>query len=120
MPSGDVAAEMRNFTQALGARLVFAIEAMGTRVAMLELSSGAPRLVLADHVEGQRPILVYRVADLEAARAEIEQRGWDPGPEFGIPHGPCCSFRAEGGHRIAIYELTRPEADARFSGRRDF
>jgi hypothetical protein len=120
MPSRDVAAELRHFSEDLGARVVFAIEAMGTRVAMLELSPDPPRLLLADHVEGERPILVYRVADIEAARAEIEGRGWETGPTFEIPFGPCCEFRLDGGHRIAIYEVRRPEMDQRLAGRRDF
>jgi hypothetical protein len=34
--------------------------------------------------------------------------------------GPCCSFTTPGGHRIALYELTRPEVPKQFEGRRDF
>lgn len=37
-----------------------------------------------------------------------------------IPHGPCCSFHTPGGHRIALYQRTRPGADRHFDGRRDF
>ena len=29
-------------------------------------------------------------------------------------------MRSPGGQRLAIYELTRPEADERLAGRRDF
>jgi hypothetical protein len=39
--------------------------------------------------------------------------------ELEIPHGPCASFRAEGGQRLAVYELVRPEANAHFAGRID-
>jgi hypothetical protein len=120
MPSRDPAAEAAYFTDVLGARLVFAIEAMGTRVAMLELSDAPPRLLLADHLEGERPILLYRVGDLDAAVSDLEARGWEPERRFEIPHGPCCSCRTVGGHRIAIFELTRPEVEERFAGRRDF
>jgi hypothetical protein len=120
MPSRDVAAESDHFAEALGAKLVFRIEAFGARVAMLELSSGPPGLLLTDHVDGERPILIYRVASLDDAVEAVKARGLDPGPRFGIPHGPCCSFEMAGGHRIAIYELTRPEVPDRFSGRRDF
>ena len=52
---------MRYFTDVLGGRLRFAIEGMGTRVAMIELTSGPPHILLADHLEGDRPIHVYRV-----------------------------------------------------------
>ena len=119
-PSHDVAADMRYFTDILGARLVFAIDAMGIRVAMLELGEQSPRVILAGHLEGERPILVYRVADLRATIADLESRGWTPEATFEIPQGPCCSFRTPGDHRIAMYELTRPDVVAHFAGRRDF
>jgi len=99
---------------------VFAIEATGTRVAAVELATNGPLILLADHVEGERPILVFKVEDLDAAMDELEARGWKREHPFEIPHGPCCSFRTPGGHRIALYELTRPEAAAHFDGRRDF
>ncbi len=60
-PSRDVAADMADFVDVLGGRLVFAIEDGGIRVAMVELTDGPPRILLTDHVEGDRPILVYRV-----------------------------------------------------------
>jgi hypothetical protein len=120
MPSRDVAADVEHFTKVLGAELVFAIEAFGTRVAMVRMSSEPPALLLAGHLEGERPILVYRVADLARAIQELEARGWKAQPTFGIPHGPCCEFETTGGHRLAIYELTRPEANERLAGRQDF
>ena len=120
MPSADPAADVRYFTEVLGARLVFAVEGMGTRVAMLELGDGSPRLLLAGHLHGERPVLVYRVPNLTQALADLEARGWQREGTFEIPHGPVCSFRAPGGHRLAVYELTRPEAEEHFAGRRDF
>lgn len=99
---------------------MFAIDAMGTRVAAVELAEGPPLVLLTDHVDGDRPILLYRVADLHAALAELESRGWERAHTFEIPHGPCCSFRTPGGHRIALYELTRPEVAEHFTGRFDF
>ena len=120
MPSRDVGADAEYFTSVLGAQLVFAIEAFDTRVAMVRLSDEPPDLLLAGHLAGERPILVYRVDDLDRAMSELEARGWDPEPQFGIPHGPCCALRTPGGHRVAIYQLTRPEASARLAGRRDF
>jgi hypothetical protein len=120
MPSRDVARDMAWFTDVLGGRLVFAIDGMGTRVAMIELTSDPPRVLLADHVEGDRPILVYRVADLAAASAELRGRGWDEGHGLEIPQGPVRSFSGPGGHRLAIYERSRPGVEASFEGRRDF
>jgi hypothetical protein len=120
MPSRDVAADVAWFTQVLAGRLVFAIEAMGTRVAMIELTPGPPRLILAGHLEGERSILVYRVDELERSAAELRERGWDEGHALEIPQGPVRSFSAPGGQRVAIYELSRPGVEASFEGRRDF
>ena len=120
MPSRDVAVDVAYFTDVLGGRLVFAIDGMGTRVAMIELTEGPPRILLADHLEGDRPILVYRVDDLERARTELRSRGWDEGHGLEIPQGPVRSFAGPGGHRLAIYERTRPGVEASFEGRRDF
>jgi hypothetical protein len=120
MPSRDVAADLEYLTEVMAGRVVFAIEAMGTRVAAVELTDDPPMLLLADHVEGERPILVYRVGDLGSALAELEARGWERERTFEIPHCPCCSFGIRGGHRIALYQLTRPEVAASFEGRRDF
>jgi hypothetical protein len=120
MPSADVATDVRHFTEVLGGELVFAIEAFGTRVAMVRMTAEPPAVLLAGHLEGERPVLVFRVADLEAAVAAVEERGFEPGERFGIPHGPGCMLDAPGGQRLALYERTRPEADERLAGRRDF
>jgi hypothetical protein len=120
MPSRDVGADVAYFTDVLGGRLVFAIEAMGTKVAMVELTEEPPRILLAGHLEGDRPVLVYRVDDLDAAMTELEARGWSRGHTLEIPQGPVCSFSAPGGQRLAVYALTRPGVEASFAGRRDF
>ena len=119
-PSRDVAADVAHYTDTLGGRLVFAIEAMGTRVAMIDLTEGPPQIVLAGHLDGDQPILVYRVPDLEGAARELEGRGADRGHTLEIPQGPVRSFVAPGGQRLAIYELTRPGVAEGFAGRRDF
>src|SRR4051794_7437405 len=119
MPNRDPAAELEWFQQTLGAEVVFAIEAFGTRVAMLQPAAGPP-LLLAGHLQGERPIFVFRVASLDAAAADLEAAGAQVSPEFGIPHGPIREVEALGGHRLAIYELTRPETAERIRGRRDW
>ena len=120
MPSRDVAADLAFFSDILGGRVVFAIEEMATRVAMVELTDDPPRLLIAGHLEGERPILIYRVDDLKAAMRDLGARGWEPGRTLEIPQGPVCEFHAPGGQRLAIYERTRPGVEASFEGRRDF
>ena len=120
MPSKDVAADLEYFTRVLGAELGFAIDGMGARVAMVRLTEGPPHVLLTDHLENERPILIYRVGNLKAALADLKRRGWKKAQTLEIPMGPCCSFKSPGGQRIAVYELTRPQVAEHFLGRRDF
>jgi hypothetical protein len=120
LPSRDVAAELAHFTEGLGAELVFAIEAFGTRVAMVRASPSPPALLLAGHLDGDQPVLVHRVANLERAIADLEGRGVRLGSRFEIPHGPGVEVLSPGPQRLALYELTRPDAPERLAGRRDF
>ena len=111
---------MRFFADVLGAQVGFAIEGMGARVAMVVLANGPPHLLLADHLDGDRPILVYRVRDLGKAAAELRRRGLKKQHEVELPMGPASSFVTKGGHRIALYELARPGVLEHFMGRQDF
>ncbi len=120
LPSRDVAADLAHFTDRLGAEVAFAIERFGTRVAMVRLNADPPRLLLAEHLEGDQPVLVYRVSDLGRAIAELRARDVEVAAEFEIPYGPGAELANPGPQRLALYELTRPEADARLAGRRDF
>ncbi|HET6866210.1 MAG TPA: hypothetical protein VFH80_09810 [Solirubrobacteraceae bacterium] len=120
LPSRDVAADMEHFARGLGAEVVFAIEAFGTRVAMVRLAPDPPPLLFAEHLPGDQPVLVYRVEDLDRAIAELRDRRVELGVEFEIPHGRGAEITNPGPQRIALYERTRPEADERFAGRRDF
>jgi hypothetical protein len=120
LPSRDVAADLKHFTGKVGAELVFAIEAFGTRVAMIRLSPDPPALLLAGHLVGDQPVLVYRVADLDEAIAELEDRGVEFGARFEIPHGPGVALVSPGPQRLALYQLTRAGASARLAHRRDF
>jgi hypothetical protein len=119
-PSRDVAADAAQLVHVLGGRLVFAIEDGGARVAMVELGPAPPAIVLNDHLDGDRPILVYRVADLAETRSELAARAWFPEHSLEIPQGPLLTFRTPGGQRLAVYELTRPFVLESFAGRRDF
>jgi hypothetical protein len=120
LPSRDVERDASFYAKALGATLVFAIEAFGTRVAMVTVTDAAPALLLAGHLEGDAPLLVYRVADLEQTVAELEREGAAVKVRFEIPHGPGAELDTPAPQRLAIYELTRPEAPRRLVGRRDF
>jgi hypothetical protein len=115
-----VAADARYFVEVLGARLGFAVEGMGARVALVELTGGPPHVLLTDHLEGERPIYIYRVKDLGKAMAQLKKRGLKKQQSIEIPMGPCSSFVTPGGHRVALYELARPGVLEHFMGRKDF
>ena len=120
VPSGDVAADATYWVNVLGARLVFAVEGMGARVAMLELGPSGPRVLLTDHLDDKRTVLIYRVDNLDRTLKELQSKGWKRGRSLEIPHGPCVSFATPGGQRVAIYQLARPEVAKSFVGRKDF
>ncbi len=120
LPSRDVAEDVEHFTDGLGGELIFAIEAFGTRVAMIQLNPDPPAVLLAGHLEGDQPILVYRVPDLDRAVTELQERSVAVAARFEIPHGPGVELAGRGPQRLALYQLTRPAAPERLAGRRDF
>jgi hypothetical protein len=119
VPTADVDAAARRYVDELGAALIWKVRGMGTVVACLHVSDDGPSILLSGHLEGENPILIYRVDDYETAVAALRASGADELHELEIPHGPCASFRAGGGQRLAVYELTRPGAARRFDGRID-
>src|SRR3954452_2355918 len=97
MPSADVAAEAAQLVDVLGGELVFAIEAMGTRVAMVQMASEpSPPLLLAGHLEGEPPVLVYRGRRLDAATGELRARGFDRGRRSASRTAPAGRSRRPG------------------------
>jgi hypothetical protein len=119
VPTDDVDAAAAAYLDAFGAELVWKVRGMGTVVACLRVAGDGPAILLSGHLEGTVPILVYRVDDYGAALAQLRAAGVDQIHELEIPQGPCASFAAPGGQRLAIYELTRPGAADHFVGRVD-
>ena len=119
VPTADVDDAARRYVDQLGAELVWKVRGMGTVVACLRVSESGPAILLSGHLEGSAPILVYRVESYDEAVRELERRGVGALHRLEIPHGPCASFTAAGGQRIAVYELVRPGAAAHFDGRID-
>jgi hypothetical protein len=119
-PSFDVAADVELYVDGLGAEVVYAIEAFDTRVAMLRLTNSGPKLLLAQHLKGEQPVLVYRVSDLDAAEADLARRGVGFGARFGFPDGDATELAMPGPQRIALYERTRPQRARELQGRIDF
>ncbi len=119
VPTEDVDASARRYVEELDAELVWKVRGMGTVVACLRLASRGPAILLSGHLEGTTPILIYRVADYSEAVSRLRSAGACDLHELEIPHGPCASFRAPGGQRFAVYELTRPGMERHFDGRID-
>jgi hypothetical protein len=87
---------------------------------MVRLGSEPPAILLTDHLEGDRPILVYGVDDLALTTATLTTRGWAAGRAIELPPGPAVSFTTPGGHRFALLQATRPGVVDSFAGRVDF
>jgi len=119
VPAADVEDAARRYVEEFGAELVWKVRGMGTIVACLRLSVAGPEILLSGHMMGPRPILIYRVADYGAATAELRRSGVRDLHELEIPQGPCASFYAPDGARLAIYELRRPGVIETFAGRDD-
>src|SRR3954451_2242144 len=74
VPSRDVKADLTFYRDILGGRVIFAIEAMGTRVAEIGVAPRVPRVVLADHLPREAPILLHRVSALAQTLAKFAAR----------------------------------------------
>ena len=119
VPTADVDAAAARYVDALGATLEWKVRGMATVVACLRVADTGPAILLSGHLEGENPILVYRVADYAATVAALRAAGIGPVRELDIPHGPCASFRGPGGQRYAVYQVVRPGAADHFAGRMD-
>ena len=119
VPTEDVDAAIERYVETLGAKLVWKVRGMGTVVACLHTAAEGPAILLSGHLEGPAPVLVYRVDDYGATVARARDAGAREVQELEIPMGPCASFGMPDGHRVAVYELTRPGTVAMFDGRVD-
>lgn len=119
VPAPDFDSTLEYYTGMLGAQVIWKVRGMETIVAALRMSPSGPTLLLSEHLKGDVPVLVYRVASCEDSVLALRNRGLTAGQELEIPHGPCLSFQAEGGQGVAICELVRPDAETMFEGRID-
>jgi catechol 2,3-dioxygenase-like lactoylglutathione lyase family enzyme len=119
LPAPDFDATLAFYTGTLGGRLVWKVRGMETIVARIELSAPGPALLLAEHLSGGSPILIYRVADLDTATEALHKHGLESGHSLELPVGPCFCFEAPGAQRVAIYERVRPFVEEAWTGRID-
>jgi len=64
---------------------------------MLRLTEGPPHVLLTDHLEGDRPIFIYRVADLDTALSDLKARGWKKAQTLEIRWAPAARSKLQGG-----------------------
>jgi catechol 2,3-dioxygenase-like lactoylglutathione lyase family enzyme len=96
VPSRDVEADLTFYREVLGARVAFAIEAMGTRVAEVAISPQGARLVLAEHLGEDAPVLLHRVSDLDETLAQLGACGLRLEGRLELPLGPCATLPKPG------------------------
>jgi hypothetical protein len=119
VPTADVDAGVERYVEMFGAEVVFKVRGMGTTVACLRVAADGPSILLTGHLDGEVPILIYRVADYDDALERLRTAGATGIHELEIPQGPCASFRLPDGQRAAVYQLTRPGVIETFAGRVD-
>ena len=119
VPTADVDSTARHYVEVFQAELRWKVRGMGTVVACLVVPGSGPAILLSGHLDGDVPVLVYRVADYRSTVDGLRAAGVEEIHELEIPHGPCAALRAAGGQRYAVYELVRPEAAGHFDGRMD-
>ena len=95
------------------------IHAYGVWVACMVLSEEEPYILLANHIEKNDIVLIYRVSNLEKTAFQLRSKGWKEEKRLEIPPGPCCTFRDPADNHIAIYEKLRPDIMKEFEGRID-
>ena len=119
VPTADVDATADRYVESMGAELVWKVRGMGTVVACLRVAGGDRRSSSPVTSGARTPFSCGGWPTTPETVADLRAGGVTDIDELEIPHGPCASFRAPGGQRMAVYQLVRPGADAHFTGRMD-
>ena len=120
VPAPDIHASVRYYTDVLDGELMWKIHDFGVWVACIRLAnSEKPHVLLADHINKNDVMLIYRVENLQSAIKELQSKDWKEESTIEIPPGPCCTFRDPAGNALVIYENVRPYVMEQFKGRID-
>jgi hypothetical protein len=108
--SPDTEADVAGWLALPGARLRWRFRHFGADVAAIDPGS-PPLLLVADHRPPGSVLPIYAVSDLDAARADLEDAGWELElGATGTPEGPACVLRSPGGVAVALLRVDRPDA----------
>lgn len=111
MGTSDFARDLAWWRDVMRGEVVWNFDAFGAHVAALRVWDDGPLLLLADHRPSPSLLPVHGVADLDAARKDLESRGWRAhGEPFGIPDGTCVLYKDPSGNEFALYGIERPHA----------
>jgi len=119
IPAPDIESSVDYYKNILGGELLWKIHAYGVWVACIVLSEEEPYILLANHIEKNDIVLIYRVSNLEKTAFQLRSKGWKEEKRLEIPPGPCCTFRDPADNHIAIYEKQRPDVMKEFKGQID-
>lgn len=119
IPAPDIESSVDYYKNILGGELLWKIHAYGVWVACIVLSDEEPYISLANHIEKNDIVLIYRVSNLEKTAFQLRSKGWKEEKRLEIPPGPCCTFRDPADNHIAIYEKLRPDVMKEFKGQID-
>jgi len=120
VPAPDIHVSAKYYTDVLDGELMWKIHAFGVWVACIRpANSEKPYVLLADHINKNDVMLIYRVENLQSAIKELKSKDWKEESTIEIPPGPCCTFRDPAGNALVIYENVRPYVMEQFKGRID-
>ena len=120
VPAPDIHASVKHYTDVLDGELMWKIHAFGVWVACIRPANREnPYVLLADHINKNDVMLIYRVENLQSAIKELKSKNWKEESTIEIPPGPCCTFRDPAGNALVIYENMRPFVIEQFKGRID-
>lgn len=120
VPAPHLDASVKFYTDVLGGELVWKIHAFGVWVACIKISRiEKPYVLLADHINKNDVMQIYRVENLDNAIKELKTNGWKVESAIEIPPGPCCTLRDPAGNAVVIYQNVRPYVMQEFKGRID-
>ena len=120
MPSRDVVVDLSFYSEMSRRRDRVRDRGLRRPVAQVRLCGEEPRLLLADHLDDDGAVLVYRWAISMPRSPSSSCAGSTMEARFGIPHGPSAAVRTPGRPAARAVRAHPAAVDDRFAGRLDF
>lgn len=88
----NIESSLDYYKNTLGGELLWKIHAYGVWVACIIPSEAEPYIIIANHLEKNDIVLIYRVSNLENTIFQLRSKGWEEEKMLEIPPDPCYTF----------------------------